>query len=138
MELLDDDIDLEELSRRKRNADHTRKDLQESYEEISSIGELLYPHDTETSVIKSGDQEYSNLGELLYPSGLESNKLNEDEEKMKDYSIDPLENDDDNDFLGQPNPTDYDHLENKEGVSIFNKFYMSNRYSIHMQFVIYQ
>lgn len=127
MELLDD-IDLEDLSRRKRNADHSREVLQGSSEEISSIGELLYPHDTETSVIKSGDQEYSNLGELLYPSGIETNKLNENEEDIQDYSIEPLENVDGSDLLRQSNPIGYDHPGNKEEVSIFNTFSWLNSY----------
>lgn len=120
MELLEDDLDLEDFLRRKRNADYT-KVLQASPEEISSIGELLYPHDTETSATKNSEQEFSSLGEILYPNDFETNKVNEDEEDVRDYSVEPMENVE-NDFLGQSSPMEHNHLGSKERVSVFQFF----------------
>lgn len=109
-------MDLEDLLRRRRNTD-TRTVLHKSSEEISSLGELLYPHLTGTNAMKNDKSEFSSIGELLYPTDFQTNHLNEDEENVGDYSVEPIENTDETDVQDQP--SHHNHLGSPERVSMF-------------------
>lgn len=133
MELNEEDLLEDDLLRSKRSV---KENLSVgASQEISNIGEFLYPSEFENSATKQSGKEFSNLGEFLYAGDYESNKLNEDASDFDDYSANLLRETKEINFKDKTRRTEDDFLGTYENVSVIlsNCFVLLIEYAFEMR-----
>lgn len=115
IDLLEDDLDLDHL-RRKRGTNPNDNVSSEPSQEISNLGDFLYPTVSGTPGKSNGQiQEKSHLDDYLYPVEFVTNNIGHGEEKTDNHLLDTSNK---YFFHESRTPEEDPRLKNEESVSI--------------------